>query len=110
MQTTTYQRKPLIVEAVQVTDENIYDVAKWCGGDVRTNTTTNKKFIQLEVIHPQNPSQTKALAGNWILKSDQGYKIWSDSAFKKGFELPALKMGTDMAGAMRDALKIETTN
>lgn len=87
MQTNTYQRKPLTVEAVQVTEENLYEVAKWCEGDVRTHGATNKKFIQVDVLHPLNPKQTKAMIGEWVLKSDQGYKIYSDAAFKKGWEL-----------------------
>lgn len=87
MMTQTYQRKPLTVEAVQVTEANLYEVAKWCEGDVRTHNVTNKKFIQVDVLHPLNPKQTKATVGEWVLKSDQGYKIYSDAAFKKGWEL-----------------------
>jgi len=86
MMTQTYQRKPLTVEAVQVTEDNLYDIAKWCGGDVRTHNVTGKKFIQVDVLHPLNPKQTKATVGEWVLKSGQGFKIFSDAAFKKGWE------------------------
>jgi len=86
MMTQTYQRKPLTVEAVQITEENLYEVAKWCEGDVRTHNITGKKFIQVDVLHPKDPKQTRASVGNWILKSEQGFKIFSDSAFKSGWE------------------------
>lgn len=85
MQTTTYKRKPLQVEAVQVTDENLYEVAQWCGGDVHTNPS-GKKHIQVAVLHPLHQKQTRASIGDWVLKSEQGYKIYADTAFQKGFE------------------------
>lgn len=85
MQTTMYTRKPLLVEAIQVTEENIYDVAAWCGGDVYT-AQNKKKTIQVKVLHPLHSKQTKAQAGDWVLKSAQGYKIYADTAFQKGFE------------------------
>lgn len=91
MQTQTYNRKPLTVEAVQVTDENLYDVAKWCGGEVRSHATPGKKFILVDVLHPLNSKQTKASPGDWVLKSDQGYKIYANSAFLKGFDLEVVE-------------------
>lgn len=84
MQTTIYSRKPLMVEAVQVTEENLYDVAKWCGGDVQTQG--NKKIIFVKVLHPLHAKQSRASVTDWVLKSSQGYKIYADTAFRKGFE------------------------
>ena len=34
METATYDRRGFSVEAVQVTEENIADVAVWCGGHI----------------------------------------------------------------------------
>lgn len=86
MQTTLYSRKPLMVEAIQVTEANTYEVAEWCGGEVYV-AVNGKKTIQVKVLHPLHSKQTKAQAGDWVLKSTQGYKIYADSAFRKGFEL-----------------------
>lgn len=85
MMTETYQRKPLTVEAVQVTEENLYDVAKWCGGDIRTDRETKKKFINVKVLHPKDPEHSKATPGKWVLKSEAGFTIFSDSAFKSSW-------------------------
>jgi len=87
MQTVMYTRKPLTVEAVQVTDENLYEVAQWSGGDVNTNPHTGKKHIQVAVLHPLHQKQSRASVGDWVLKSSQGFKIYADTAFQKGFEL-----------------------
>jgi hypothetical protein len=86
MDTKIYNRKPLTVEAVQITDDNIYEVAKWCGGSVITGGHVIERVIEVKVLHPQK-SQTIAPPGYWILKSEQGYKIYSDKAFTKGFDL-----------------------
>jgi hypothetical protein len=34
--TTKYVRKPFEVEAVQVTEENLEEVAQWCHGELQT--------------------------------------------------------------------------
>lgn len=86
MHTQMYQRKPLIVEAVQVTSDNIYDVAKWCDGDVRTQHGSGKKFIQVTVVNPKEPKIMRAMVGMWVLKSDQGFKVFSEPAFRKSWE------------------------
>lgn len=105
MQITTQQyiRKPLVVEAVEVTVENFFDLVKWCQGTVFTsegvmvNPTEaelgeaelfNPKnlFIQVRVHNPKNPRQTKAYVGDWILYTERGYKIYTPKAFKASFD------------------------
>ena len=90
MQTTSYKRKPLLVEAVQVTEENLAEVAIWAAGTVFDSV---KKHVEIDVIHPLHAKQRRASTGDWVLKSDQGFKIYADSAFKKSFEAV-----TDAAG------------
>jgi hypothetical protein len=107
MQTTTYNRKPLTVEAVQVTDENIYEVAKWCDGDVHTALGSGKKHIQVAVLHPLHKKQTRASVGDWVLKSDQGFKIYADTAFQKGFEEAQPAMDADVSKALKVAFERE---
>lgn len=85
MDTTTYYRKPLQVEAVQVTEENILEVAKWCKGKVY-EASNGKMTLEVKVLHPLHANQTKAQEGDWVLKSSQGFKIYADTAFKKGFD------------------------
>lgn len=85
MQTITYVRKPLTVEAVQVTQSNFYEVAAWVEGDVVTDGG-GKKFIEVKVLHPARRGHSQAYVGDWLLKSEAGYKIYADTAFKKGFD------------------------
>jgi len=95
MDVQKYARNPLTVEAVQVTEENVYEVAKWCGGDVVshkmlipdavTGRPTEQKRIVLDTLRPLYKKHTEAIPGDWILKSDHGFKIYADVAFTKGF-------------------------
>lgn len=97
--TTKYVRKPLYVDAVQVTTDNFADVIRWCQGDVGaidgsdTQALTDetvidpaKQYIRIRVHNPQSIRQTKAYVGDWILYTDRGYKIYTEKAFKDNFD------------------------
>lgn len=85
IQTATYARKPLVVEGIQVSSNNMTDVAEWCGGEV-TNTPSKRSFIKLDVKSSHMVRQGMAFAGDWVLKSDMGFKIYSKKAFERTFE------------------------
>jgi hypothetical protein len=88
IETETYVRKPLEVQAIQVTEENMFDVAKWCGGRIQISVEDEKtKFVGVSVLNPLSIRQTEAYVGDWVLKSDTGYKVYTTKAFKQGFDL-----------------------
>lgn len=88
MQTQKYFRKQLEVEAVQVTHENLHDVAEWCGGDVRYEKDDQPKtaYVKVQVHRPQSEKQTKAFISDWVLKSDSGYKVYPNRSFLTTFD------------------------
>ena len=110
VQTESYTRKPFPVDAVQVSEDNIQAVATWCGGEIRYSTKTvgegdeatkvKLPYIKVDVQHPLNERQTKAYAGDWVLKSDSGFKVYTGRAFEKSFEL---KMHVETKTDFRDA-------
>ena len=98
-----YVRKPLYVDAVQVTSENFGSVVKWCQGDVGTigsepgtevrlgdaeleQLDPSKHYVRIRVHNPQSVRQTKAFVGDWILYTERGYKIYTEKAFKDNFD------------------------
>lgn len=88
MDTSKFTRKSFDVEAVQVTAENINDVAAWCDGTVEAPhalSVDSEPYIKVRVLYPINPRQTQAFVGDWVLYSGKGYKVYTDSAFKKHF-------------------------
>lgn len=89
-----YLRKPVTVEAVQVTDKNIFEVAMWCQGEIQWKTHPDGQgdpgtvdHIRVRVHSPVNDRQKKAYVGDWVLYSNRGYKIYTDRAFKNSFDL-----------------------
>jgi hypothetical protein len=92
IETQKFIRKPLYVEAVQITRTNFDAVVAWCQGEVTQDDVPgrgrSKKYIKLDVHQPKNVRQTKGKVGDWILKTEKGYKIYTDKAFHESFHLP----------------------
>jgi hypothetical protein len=86
--TEKFIRKPFTIDAVRVTEENLEEVAKWCGGDVTTETRGKKevRYIKVPVTNPLNERQTKAYVGDWVLHSKSSWKSYTNRAFDDSFE------------------------
>lgn len=91
--TKKYLRKPLVVDAVQVTVENFEAIREWCHGEIVNNdgsdvTVVNPggQHVRVRVHNPKTPRQTKAFVGDWILYTDRGYKIYTQKAFAASFD------------------------
>ena len=91
MEIEQYIRRTFSVGAVQVTEANMHEVANWCGGRVQISknpkTEQPEKHVKVFVQRPLNPSQSMAFVGNWVAFGASGYKVFTDAAFKKIFEL-----------------------
>lgn len=89
---TKHARKPFVVDAIQVTPENMAEVAEWCSGtltndDPKAGTDAEPLFIQVDVNRALNVRQTKAYPGDWVLNLvGSGFKVYTDKAFKKSFD------------------------
>lgn len=87
MQIYKYQRKAFEVEAVQVSEENIPDVAEWCDGEVIVDDKNpHRTHVKVKVKRPLNDKQTRAYFGDWVLLSESGYKVYTNRAFVNSFE------------------------
>lgn len=85
LETTRYVRKPFYVDSVQVTAENIEEVAAWAGGTIHVDSN-NKKFIRVRVQNPTHERQSKAYTQDWVLYTSTGYKVYTPKAFTNSFE------------------------
>lgn len=83
LESTEYERKPLKVAVVQVTSENIEEVARWTRGALKTDD--GGKFVEVKVHRPIDDRQTKAYAGDFVLKAPTGFKVYTQTAFAKSF-------------------------
>lgn len=89
IETTKYSRKSFDVDAVLVTEENINEVAEWCGGEVRyTKPRPDREsnpYVKVRVFRPMGERQTRAYVGDWVLYAGTGYKVYPDKAFQTCF-------------------------
>jgi hypothetical protein len=86
LNTVKYMRKPFEVDAVQVTVTNLAEVAEWCQGEVLAEGTPPAQYVKVNVERVLNDRQTKAFIGDWVLYAGQGFKVYTDRAFKKSFQ------------------------
>lgn len=85
LKTHKFARKPFYVDAVRVSENNMEEVAEWCGGTVVTEHKDGK-HISVEVYRPFDDRQTRAFVGDWVLFASSGYKVYTPKAFDKSFE------------------------
>lgn len=93
VETERYTRKPVHVDAIQVTPENIDMLAQWCGGELTRAGEDVELHIKVDVHTPRNERQTQAFVGDWLLYHDKGFKVYTDEAFKKTF-VKGIDLGT----------------
>lgn len=86
MEAQRYVRKPMFVEAIQVTKDNFREIAKWCNG---TAYESSDGHITVRVLHTRSKTipRTKAFLGDWVLSSENGFRVYTNSAFEKAFDL-----------------------
>lgn len=88
------RRKTFGVEHVQVTTENMEEVAEWCEGQVLTfeagptdpQWRNGHKYIEVPVKNPMSDRQKQAFVGDRVLKSTSGYKVYGEKAYANTFE------------------------
>lgn len=83
-----YVRKSFEVEGVQVTADNMEEVAAWCGGAVEAESEDGTgRFIRVKVARVLNDRQTQAYEGYWVLLyGGNSFKVYNPKAFAKTFE------------------------
>lgn len=86
LQITRHVRKAFVVQAVQVTAENMEEVAAWCGGTILIAATNGARYIRVNVKNAQNERQTMAFIGSWILLADNGYKVFANKPFISSYD------------------------
>lgn len=79
--------KPLYVDGVQVTDDNMTEVARWCSGTIHVDDsrTPAANYIKVDVAHPMTDRQTQAFAGDYVLRVGTSFKVFTPKAYTRSF-------------------------
>lgn len=81
MEFVTFVRKPFVVQAVEVTEENIHEVAKYIG-DVRDKEDGTKYIL---VDKRLVPNVSKVYPGFFMTKMGENVRCYSKKIFKEQF-------------------------
>lgn len=88
-------RNPFDVIAVEVTFENIEQLAKWCGGEISTATYriagTKAKLpcVKLPAGGKLTGETITALIGHWVIKHDDTFRVFRSEIWRKQFTVKA---------------------
>jgi hypothetical protein len=101
MEPKQYQAKAFPVEAVQITNENIDQVARWCSGTVKTHDNHTYVAWGVAGVNPR-----MAFVGDWVCLHKMGFfgqqfKAVPQSDFERYFE----KQLEDPTPAVREILR-----
>lgn len=98
METTEYTRKPFTVNAVQVSLENVEQIAEWCGGtveQVKTRLLGTETMLPCVKIPIQSSDSKgsffKALLGMWVVERKNTFRVYKPNQFDATFEEKPLK-------------------
>jgi len=92
MKVQKYARKVFFVDGVEVTTENLEEVAEWCGGSVQQTKPKPEEgleaqpYVKVPILKYVNERQTKAFVGDVVTKSGNQFKVYTGQAFRKSFE------------------------
>jgi len=92
--TTTYQRKTFRVQAIRVTEENMKELADWCGGQFKIETSgphggLGDPYIQVAIGRVQGrPQHASAYVGDWVTRLSAGnnFRVYKSKSFLEAFQ------------------------
>jgi hypothetical protein len=63
-----YRKKPVVIEAMEMTPRNVMQVAAWCGGHGYTLENSDSAFVDITTLEGVMTAQL----GDYIIKGVQG--------------------------------------
>ena len=79
-----YRKKPVVIEAIQLTNESIIEIIKWATDYISIKIDTDENDDVIGMIIPTLEGAMKASMNDYIIKGIQGefYPIKSEIFFK----------------------------
>ncbi len=68
-----YRKKPVIIDAYRITEENVHDLATKCGGKVSVTTKpSDNTDTRTELLIPTLEGTKTGLVGEWLIRGVKG--------------------------------------
>ena len=83
-----FRKKPIVIEAMQLTEDNRHEVGKWCGGRiVQEAKASDPTDVYLGIDIPTLEGTMRANLGDWVIKGIQGeFYPCRDDIFRASYE------------------------
>ena len=83
-----YRKKPVVIDAIQLTDESIIEVINWITNYTNIEIDTDKDDNVIGIIIPTLEGEMKASIGDYIIKGIQGeFYPCKPEIFEQTYEL-----------------------
>ncbi len=66
-----YRKKPVVIEARQITETNSEEIAVWCGGESYQRYAFGEPQCKVILIHTLE-GDIEGVTGDWIIRGVQG--------------------------------------
>jgi hypothetical protein len=90
--TTKFQRKTFSIQAIQVTNENMPELARWCNGEMLLKEPAPGTFVKAIAV-PTTRSAGKqvkvyAYVGDWVSRLTEAnhFRVYREKTFLEAFE------------------------
>ena len=82
-----YRTRGVTVEAVQLTAENVQEVADWCGGFiVKEQDSVDRTKFYAGINVPLPHGRERLSEGQFLVKNGDAFEIWGETVFTARFE------------------------
>jgi hypothetical protein len=67
-----FRKRPVVIEAREVTVENAYEIAEWCGGQVKTYNVvpSGGAIIEIDITTPEGVMTANYC--DWVIRGVKG--------------------------------------
>lgn len=81
-----FRRRTTVVEAMQVTRENVGEVRKWAGGKYYSRPPM-RAVTGVAIPHPVADGDDIAEFGDWVVRlSGSVFRVWDEERFLEAYE------------------------
>lgn len=87
MITERYERLPQEVNAIQMTIDNIYSIAKWVKGIIKGTELPKEKML-VDIWNKEKDCEIRIQIGDFVIKKENGqFEVMNESDFNKTYKV-----------------------
>ena len=103
-----FRRRTTVVEARQLTQENVRELIEWAGGKYWSRPPM-RAVMGISFPHPVADGDQIAEFGDWVVQlGDGNFRVWNDDRFQEAYEAVVERdPAAELAEALKDMLNLD---